>query len=370
MPAFVAGSYFADTTAAKVAIYEVMLCEISISILLFSLSLGASRAISITAALGTCIVFLPFCEPTIIYSVVQIAPNVGSQIAGALLTGAAFIQFGRRNWLADLPYAMIVFGLLTWMVLVGITVVLLSGPFLLLCAVSGTIAAGSTAERWRKIGLSIAAYGLVLKTAVSAIYLVGVILDTAAVTFPAELADDRASFFFASMLFHWKSVGPVGPLLVICAIAGAIIAICDRSQRTLRIFAIALLTYLGTRLAFAVFIVVFDFWRGPAVRIAFRTVRRSALWRSSPCYSMHAGRVPVAPLAATPVAPLGRAEWHCHRAVAFWPGDRNDPGSRVDHVAARVRISLSAAAHRNHKRAFPGDRAAAGFADRLPDWRT
>ncbi len=263
LPAFIAGSYFADTTAAKVAIYEVMLCEISISILLFSLSLGASRAISITAALGTCIVFLPFCEPTIIYSVVQIAPNVGSQIAGALLTGAAFIQFGRRNWLADLPYAMIVFVLLAWMVLVGITVVLLSGPFLLLCAVSGTIAAGSTAERWRKIGL-IAAAGLFLVATGPAIYLVGVILDTAAVTFPAELADDRASFFFASMLFHWKSVGPVGPLLVICAIAGAVIAICDRSQRTLRIFAMTLLTYLGTRLAFAVFIIVFDFWRGPA----------------------------------------------------------------------------------------------------------
>src|SRR5580700_4272699 len=41
LPAFIAGSLFADTTAAKVAIYEVMLCEISISILLFSLSLGA-----------------------------------------------------------------------------------------------------------------------------------------------------------------------------------------------------------------------------------------------------------------------------------------------------------------------------------------
>src|ERR1700691_1730275 len=41
LPAFIAGSLFAGTTATKVAIYEVVLCELSVSILLFGLALGA-----------------------------------------------------------------------------------------------------------------------------------------------------------------------------------------------------------------------------------------------------------------------------------------------------------------------------------------
>jgi hypothetical protein len=164
--------------------------------------------------------------------------------------------------LADLPYALIVVALLTWSVLVSVTIILLAAPFLLLCAVSGTIAAGSPAERRCKIGL-VAVAGLLLAAAGPAIYLVSTILDTAAVIFPEELANNRASFYFASILFHWNQ-GAVGPILMIFGIAGAVLAALDQTQRTLRIFAITLLTYLGSRLAFAILIIVFDFWRGPA----------------------------------------------------------------------------------------------------------
>src|ERR1700692_4723034 len=159
---------------------------------------------------------------------------MGSLIAAALLTGAAFLQYGRRGWLADLPFALIVLGLLGWSVLVSITIMLLAAPFLLLCAVSGIIAAVSPAERRCKIGL-FAAAGLFM-AAGPAIYFVSTILDTAAVTFPNELANDRASFFFASILFHWKIVSPVGPLLMIFGIVGAAVAAFDQTNRTLRIF--------------------------------------------------------------------------------------------------------------------------------------
>jgi hypothetical protein len=263
LPAFVVGSLFASTTAAKVAIYEVVLCELSLSIVLFGMSLGASRAVCIAAALATCLTFMPFAHPTLIYGILPLTPHIGSLIAGALLAGAAFLQFGRRDWLTDLPFAFIVLGLLGWSVLVSITIILLAAPFLLLCAVSGTIAAASPAERRCKIVL-FAAAGFFMLAAGPAIYLASTILDTAAVTFPNELANDRASFFFASILFHWKTVNPVGPLLMISAIAGAVLAVRDRAHRTLRIFAITLLTYLGSRLTFALLIIVFDYWRGPA----------------------------------------------------------------------------------------------------------
>ncbi len=263
LPAFILGSLFASITAAKVAIYEVVLCELSIATIAFAIALGASRTVAIAAALVICVTLLPFAHPTLIYGILPITPHMGSLIAGALLAGASFLAYGRRNWLADLPYALIVLALLAWSALVSVTIILLAAPFLLLCALSGTIAAASPAERRCKIGLVLVA-GLFLAAAGPAIYLVSTIVDTAAVMFPEELANDRGSFFFASILFQGKSIGPAGPLLVISAIAGAVFAARDRTHPTLRIFAITLLSYLGSRLTFAILIVLFDFWRGPA----------------------------------------------------------------------------------------------------------
>jgi histidinol-phosphate phosphatase family protein len=263
LPAFIVGSLFASTTAAKVAIYEVVLCELSFATIAFAIALGTSRTVAIAAALVICLTLLPFAHPTLIYGILPITPHVGSLIASALLTGASFLAYGRRNWLADLPYALIVLALLAWSALVSVTIILLAAPFLLLCAVSGTIAAGSPAERRCKIGLFIVA-ALFLVATGPAIYLVSTIVDTAAVMFPKELANDRGSFFFASILFQGKSIGPAGPLLVISSIAGAVLAARDRAHPTLRIFSITLLTYLGSRLTFAILIVLFDFWRGPA----------------------------------------------------------------------------------------------------------
>lgn len=263
LPAFVAGSFLASTTASKVVIYEVILCELSISIVLFGLALGASRAVSIAAALTTCVALLPFYHPTLIYGILPLIPHLGSLIGGTLLAGAAFLYYGRNNWLADLPYALLSLALLGWSVLVSITIFMLAAPFLFLCAVSGTIAAASPAERRCKIGLTIAA-GLFMAAAGPAIYLVGTIADTAAVIFPEELANNRASFFYASILFHWSTIGPVGPVLMVSGIAGAVLVAFDRSNQKLRIFGITLLTYLSTRLTFAVLVILFDFWRGPA----------------------------------------------------------------------------------------------------------
>jgi D-glycero-D-manno-heptose 1,7-bisphosphate phosphatase len=262
LPSFIAASFFTNTTVVKVVIYEIVLCELSFAIVLFGISLGASRTVAVAAALVTCLAFMPFAHPTLIYGILPLIPYMGSLISGALIVGAAFLRFGRRPWLSDLPYALIVLALLAWLVLVSITNILLAAPFLLLCAVSGTIAAANSAERRRKIGLFAVAAVFLMATG-PAVYLASIILDTAAVTFPEELANNRASFYFASILFHWNH-GAVGPILMIFGIAGAAVAALDTTRRTLRVFAITLLTYLGTRLTFAILIIFFDFWRGPA----------------------------------------------------------------------------------------------------------
>ena len=90
------------------------------------------------------------------------------------------------------------------------------------------------------------------------------ILGSAATVFSTELEYKLASLYLASILFQWNSVAKVGPLLVVFAMAGAILASMDRAHRTLRIFGITLLSYFVSRLIFAAVIIAFDFWRGPA----------------------------------------------------------------------------------------------------------
>jgi hypothetical protein len=263
VPDFIVGSFFGTSIAAKVATYEVLLLELTLSIIFFALSLGTSRAVAIAAAVATCLVFLPFKSPSLIYPITALIPHLGTLIAGALVAGAAFLHFGRKGWRSDLPFAIIFLALLLWLVFVSITMIVLIGPFMLLCIISGTIAAASSAERRFKIILVGIAALLLLSG--PAIYFAGILLDTAAVVFNYELPNDRGTFFFTSILFHWRDFGPTGPLLLIFGVCGALLTAFDRkAPRTLWVFSITLLTYLGSRLSFAVVIVLFDFWRGPA----------------------------------------------------------------------------------------------------------
>lgn len=263
LPSYAVGLFFTNVIATKVAIYLLVGFEMLAAIIIFGRALGVSYAVSVAAAAITIVSLFPLASPTLIYAMFALAPQFGTFIAYSLLIAAAFVFYGRRGWLNDLPLALVIAALLAWLILIGLTSVLLGAPFLLLCAVSAIIAAPDRRERTAKIALL-----LVLLAAVIAlgpgIYLAGTILDTAAVFFPAELTNDRATFYFASILFHWSSVGPVGPLLVVLGVMGAAAAIFDRSQPVLRIFGITLLTYLGTRLTFAAAVILIDFWRGPA----------------------------------------------------------------------------------------------------------
>jgi hypothetical protein len=262
-PEFIAASPLGTGIAAKVVTYGCVLVELSLAVVFFGRSLGASRPVSIAAAITTCLVLFPFYRSSLIHMMAALTPQIGTLMAAACVMAAAFLRFGRRNWLADAPFAILVVALLAWSMLASSTSMILAGPFLLLCGISGILAAAGRAERWCKIGLFLAAAALLVATG-PMLFLGSLLMETAASTFPLELANDRATFYFASMLFHWNSVGPAGPLLVILAVAGGVLTIYERRQHTLRIFAITLLTYLGTRLAFAVLTIVFDFWRGPS----------------------------------------------------------------------------------------------------------
>jgi hypothetical protein len=261
-PEFIATSRFAEEAAGPVVTYVVILAEITLAVLFFGRFLGISRTISLAAAVLTCLVMLPFASPSLVYPILALDPSYGTIIAAALTMGGAFLSIGRSVWLADLAAGLLILALFVWWALADPTDLILGAPFLLLCGVSGVLAAASAGERWRKIVLFLGISVLLLTTG-PVLYVVGVVLDTAAATFPLELSNSRADLLNASILFQWNAFGPTGPLLVGLAVAGAVVSILDNRRRTLRIFAITLLTYMGSRLTFAILVIVFDFWRGP-----------------------------------------------------------------------------------------------------------
>jgi len=260
-PSFIAGSLFQDSADAKLALYGVILAELSVAVWLFARALGVSGTTAVAASLITCIVSFPFYGAGLISSLLPLAPQVGSFFACALLIITLFLQVGRHAGTTDVLLTLALLTLLAWMLLANATSLLLAGPLLLLSAISGVLAATGIRERRRKIAVFAAAAAFAVSPG---IYIVATVLDTAAAMFPLELVNDRATFPFTSILFHWNTVGPVGPLLMVLAVAGAVVAMFDRSRPTLRMFAFTLVTYLATRLIFGVLVIIFDFWRGPS----------------------------------------------------------------------------------------------------------
>jgi hypothetical protein len=261
-PSFIVGSLFGNGIAGKVATYSVILVELCFAVFLFARSIGAARIIAFSAAILSCLLLFPFYRSGLVFSLFALTPPIGTYIAACLILAAAFFQFGRRGWLADLPYALVSLALLAWAILAGPPTFLLCAPFLLVCMIAGFIAAENRKERIAKIALAAIGGGAFLLMGPAA-YLASLLLATAASVYPLELTNDRANYYNASILFHWKSVGASGPLLVILAIIGCAYALRDSQNRRLRALVIPLLGYLAISLTFAVLTIEFDFWRGP-----------------------------------------------------------------------------------------------------------
>ena len=261
LPSFIAGSSLGATVAAKVVTYTIALAEITVSIVVFARTIELGRTEALAAALIMSLLVFPFYRTGAIYPILALVPHLATFIAVSLFIASAYIRFGRRGIRHDLPYAAIFLLLALWFVHAGILVLVIAGPSLLVAFVSGLFAAHDKRERRAKLGLAVSSI-VIFCGAIA--YLLGLLLNTAPITAPMELENDRLSLEFASILFHWSTRGPAGTIFVLVAILGALSSIFDHSRPTLRIFAIALLTYLTGRLSFWVATTQFDIWRGPA----------------------------------------------------------------------------------------------------------
>lgn len=260
-PSFVMGQVFGVTDAAKVAIYLTCIVEVTLAIFLFARTIGASRTVSFAGALLMPLLTFPFQKYGAVYGIFALSPQNAEFIAASLIIAVCYLKFGRVGLRHDWFHAVAILAILFWMVHAGILGLILAGPSLLLAGVSGLIVASGRTERVYKISLVVVTAALF---AAPFLYLAGLVLNSAPITSPLELENNRSTWLFASILFHWYSVGPAGPLLVIAAVIGAFIISFDRTVPMLRVFAITLLTYLGTRLSFWLLTVLFDFWRGPS----------------------------------------------------------------------------------------------------------
>lgn len=261
LPSFIVASWFGTAAVAKVATYTIALAEYSFSIILFARALSLTKTQAFAAALGLPLLTFPFHGYGAIYGILAVTPQVATAMAAICVLCFSLLQFGRGTVVHDIRYAILFVGVMLWTVHWGVITLALGGPTLALTFFAAMVAARDTRERWAKTGLAI---GAAIIFSAPLVYLLGLLLDSAPITAPTELNNDRAVLTYASILFHLRSVGPAGPLLVIAAMAGAALATIDRSRPRLRVFAWTLLTYLVTRLSFWVVTVLFDFWRGPS----------------------------------------------------------------------------------------------------------
>ena len=219
LPSFIVGSWFGAGAIAKLATYTVALAEYSLSIVLFARVLGLTRTQAVAAGIGLPLLTFPLYGNGAIYGVLSLVPQLATAIAATLVLCASLLEFGRKSRVGNFGCAVVFIFLMLWNVHSSITSLVLSGPMLTLTFISSLLVARDWRERGAKIAL-VAGTGILCSGAL--LYLLGLLLNTAPITAPTELADDRTVLLFASILFHWKTFGPAGPILVVVAMFGAI----------------------------------------------------------------------------------------------------------------------------------------------------
>lgn len=261
IPAAYLMDVIADRATAKAAIYAVHLLELTTAVTVFGRLIGIGSVASLAGGLLVGAAMFPFYESGATHPIVALSPIFVPHLSMAYVFAVCFLLLGRGSILVDVGITCAIVLMAYWVVLSGPLSIVLSVFFLGIVVLSGGLAAQGR-ERWRKGGAMLAVAAVIAGSGAVA-YVAGLILNSAPAMFTSELINDRQTFFYTSMLFHWKQHGPVGPLLAVSGMIGALL--CLRSQlRILRFFAITLLTYLVSRLVFGVLVIVFDFWRGPS----------------------------------------------------------------------------------------------------------
>src|SRR5215472_9369672 len=258
-PGFALGTHFANPVWLPVIACLVFALEYFFSTLILARSIGASRLLSLSAAVIGAMFTLPFFVPTLAAWRFWGNPDFMTLVAVSSLALSAYLPIGRTNWRIDLALAALILGLLDYTILAVSFGVVTFAPMLAFFGAAVVVGAESNAERVRKL---LAAAGIAVITAASFGAYVFALYYYARTTY---FWSDIASFAvdWKQQSFVLSESGRAGPFIWAACLAGAALA-AWRERGRLRLFAIAFLLFVALQQAIYLTVAAAGLtWGGP-----------------------------------------------------------------------------------------------------------
>jgi hypothetical protein len=244
IPGFVIGTWLAGDIWMPVIACSIFALEFFLPTLILLRCVGASHALSWSAALVGALFTLPYFIPTLAAWRIWGNPHFMPAIAANSLALCAFLAIGRSRSKFDLALVVAILALLSYLFVSQPVRAIIAAPMLAFFGTAALFGADSAAERLRKV---------VAAVAIAAIL---------AIAFGAYIF---ALFYFARTTFFWADIAafPVdwrqqsfvlsesaarGPYIWLACIAGAGLA-AWREHGRLRLFALCYLVFIGVQQA-------------------------------------------------------------------------------------------------------------------------
>jgi hypothetical protein len=231
---------FSAGSPAKVLTYTVYAGLMILSVYLLARALRVDRAPALLAGLLYPLFTLPMFIGSLPAShpVYALAPHATEVTSLTVLTLACFWALERQTFFRSLLLALAALFCSIWMILSSTAAIVLSIPTLLFFGVASLL----SARQWQQdVGRAVTA-GLIL-IALAALGVFGYVYSlykyTATSFFSDEFLNPRFSLYFASVIYHERSIGR---MIAAAAFAGAVYS-AIAGPRRLRAFAFAYLAY-------------------------------------------------------------------------------------------------------------------------------
>ena len=258
-PGFALGTHLAGPRWLPVIACFVFALEYFFTALILARCIGASRLLSLSAAVIGAVCTLPFFVPTLVAWRYWGNPHFMTYLAVNNLAFSAYLAIGRTSWRIDAALTAAILGLLVYIIVITPGSPVLFVPMLGFFGAAALFDAQNNAERLRKL---------------AAMVLVAAIIGLSfGVYIFALFYYARTTYFWSdisSFAVDWKQQsfvlsesGAAGPYLWAACLAGAALA-AWRERGRLRIFALAFLSFVALQQAIYLGGVVAGLkWGGP-----------------------------------------------------------------------------------------------------------
>jgi len=271
----------------QVYVYTIHALILFVSVFIGMRSVELSWIAALVGAWASVLLMLPCFGVPILYPILQLQPNLAFTISETFLIIAAISMLGRNHgripvWRDAIAGAALLL-LSAHLLLVSPTGIVLSLPILFFITVGLLVGAATRSERVIKIACITLVIAVLLLTGFGN-FLLGIFKFTAAKFFSTDFKNDRASWYFVSILFQKEMHGIGGPVLAGSGIAGLVHASFSAHRRLLWV-ARSVLALVGLNLVLGALTVKYDFWHGPSP-----IYMEAMLW---PIYATFAGYLAV-----------------------------------------------------------------------------